>query len=88
MKKSTNTRPHPLEAVVLQALAAEQNNLIDAATLGSFMAGDVERPVSIGYVLVARDVLAHMDAQGKLQCNIAGHYHIRRKVHRQNREAR
>jgi hypothetical protein len=80
------TKSHPLETVVLQAL--EQNNPIDAASLGSFMAGDVERPVSIGYVLVARDVLARMESSGKLQCDIAGHYHIRRKVHRQNREAR
>jgi len=87
MAKMMTTKSHPLEAVVLQALA-EQNNNLDAASLAEFMAGDAERPVSIGYVLIAKDVLARMDAQGKLQCDIAGRYYIRRKVHRQNREAR
>ena len=75
MTKMMNTKPYPLEDIVLQALA-EQNNL-DAASLGNFLAGTDVRPVSLGYVLVARDVLASMESSGKLRCDMAGRYWLK-----------
>ena|SRR5450755_4149093 len=76
MKKSPITKqPHPLEDIVLEALA-EQNNL-DATSPGAFLAGTDVRPVSLGYVLVARDVLASMESSGKLRCDMAGRYWLR-----------
>jgi hypothetical protein len=86
MKKPPNTKAHPLEDVVLKALA-EQNNL-DAASLGNFLAGDQARPIALSYVLVAKDVLAHMESQGKLRCDMAGCYWPRNACRQPTEESR
>jgi hypothetical protein len=73
MKPSPN-KPHPLEEVALRAFAEQGNH--DASSLGYFLAGGHVRPGALSYNIVAKDVLAYMESQGKLRCNVAGWYYL------------
>jgi hypothetical protein len=70
-----NIKPHPLEEVALCAFA-EQGNL-DASSLGYFLAGGHHvRPGALSYNIVAKDLLAYMESQGKLKCDVSGWYYL------------
>jgi hypothetical protein len=74
MTKMTNTKPHPLEDIVLRAFAEQGNH--DASSLGYFLAGGYVRPGALSYNIVAKDALAYMESQGKLRCDISGWYYL------------
>jgi hypothetical protein len=71
----TNTKPHPLEDIVLQAFAKSDHQ--NATSLGYFLAGAMVRPGANAYRIVAKDVLEYMKGQGKLQQDKASWYSIK-----------
>jgi hypothetical protein len=68
----TNSDPHPLQAVVFAAFAAQERH--DPVTLGTFMAGGYTYGVMNAYRAVARDTLEYMAGQGLIERDRDGWY--------------
>jgi hypothetical protein len=71
-----NTKPHPLEPVVMQAFADREVH--DPTSLGYALAGAIVMPRkgSRAYQTVAADVLGYMFSQGKLIRDDIGWYRL------------
>ena len=68
MRSQPQRNPHPLQALVFQALAVNGGR-VDAVALAYFLANAYVRDGQQAYRTVALDVLGYMEKQGQLRRN-------------------